>query len=156
MTTALNLQPETVAMPERRIIGLMRRYTMATRQAIPGQWADYDAEAGQRPGPMPEAWYGVCANFGPEGDFDYLCGTEMQEGAVPEGWAAITLPAGNWAVFATMAHISAMPGMWEAIYRDWVGTGRITLREGPSVEHYPPAFNGATGMGGYAIWLPVQ
>jgi AraC family transcriptional regulator len=155
MSKALNLKPEIVAMPDRRIVGLLRRYTMETRAAIPGQWVEYNTEGYETPGAVPDAWYGVCANFGEDGGFDYLCGMEMPKGEVPQGLAAITLPSGNWARFATKAHISAMQDMWGEIYRDWMGQDRLTPRDGPSTEFYPVEFDGQTGEGGYEIWLPV-
>lgn len=155
MSDSLNLKPEIFEMSERRIVGLMRRYTMETRAAIPGQWGDYHAAGGDPAGAVPDAWYGVCANFGEDGGFDYLCGVELPRGAVPAGYAAIMLPAGRWARFATGAHIGRIGDVWSEIYGDWMGGDRLMPREGPSTEFYPPAFDGATGMGGYEIWLPV-
>jgi AraC family transcriptional regulator len=153
MGKGLNLQPEIVVMPDMRIVGVLRRYTMETRGAIPAQWAEFDAVEPVE-GAVPDAWYGVCANIGDDGGFDYLCGVELAKGEVPQGLAVITLPGGRWARFATKAHVSAMQDMWEEIYSDWIGKG-LTPREGPSVEFYPPAFDGATGEGGYEIRVPV-
>jgi AraC family transcriptional regulator len=155
MGKSLNLNPDIVEMPDRRIVGLLRRYTMETRSAIPGQWADYNTGTYDTSGPEPEGWYGVCANFGEDGSFDYLCGVEMEKGEVPQGFAAITLPGGRWAIFATKAHISSIGDLWSEIYRDWMGQDRLTPRDGPSTEFYPLAFDGKTGEGGYAIWVPV-
>jgi AraC family transcriptional regulator len=155
MGEGLGLKPEILAMPDRRIVGPLKRYTMETRSGIPGQWAEYNAEGVELSGAVPGAWYGVCANFGEDGGFDYLCGAELPQGAVPEGWATITLPAGNWARFATKAHISAMQDMWGEIFRDWMGGDRLVPRDGPSAEFYPASFNGMTGEGGYEIWVPV-
>ena len=151
----LNLTPVIETMPERRIVGLRRRYTMETRMAIPGQWAEYNGGGHELSDAVPDAWYGVCADFGEDGSFDYLCGQEAPRAAVPAGWSAITLPAGRWARFATTAHISAMQEMWGEIYREWMGKDRMTPRDGPSTEYYPASFDGATGEGGYEIWVPV-
>lgn len=155
MNTSLNLKPEVVTMPERRIVGLLQRYTMETRAAIPAQWAAYNAAGGDVPGAVPDAWYGVCANFGEDGSFDYLCGVEVPKGGVPAGMAMIALPAGRWARFATQAHISAIGDVWSEIYRDWMGQDRLTPRDGPSTEFYPASFDGTTGEGGFEIWVPV-
>jgi AraC family transcriptional regulator len=155
MSESLNLKPEIFEMPERRIVGLMRRYTMDSRAAIPGQWVDYDAAGGDPAGAVPGGWYGVCANFAEDGSFDYLCGVALPKGAVPAGYGAIMLPAGRWARFATAAHIGRIGDVWSEIYRDWMGGDRLVPRDGPSTEFYPPEFDGATGMGGYEIWLPV-
>lgn len=157
MTDTMTLTPPTIAaMPDRRIAGTRRRFTIATRAAIPGHWADHMAAGQSQPGADPLRWYGVCASFDEDGGFDYIVGQEAVSGqALPAGWVTITLPAGNWARFRTTDHISSMGAMWDAIYRDWIGSDRLTPRDGPSVEYYPPEFDGATGRGGYEIWMPV-
>jgi AraC family transcriptional regulator len=156
MAPVTRLAPPVIEeMPERRILGPLRRYDMQTRQGIPGQWADYNMADVKAEGAVPDCWYGVCANFGEGGTFDYLCGQEVPNGAVPAGWSALTLPAGRWARFVEAGHISLMQDVWGEIYREWMGRPGLTPRDAPSVEVYPLAFNGATGEGGFEIWMPV-
>ena len=156
MSQAPRLAPPYVeAMPERRILGPMRRYTMATRGGIPGQWAAYNMDGIQSPGAVPERWYGVCANVGVDGDFDYLCGMEVPHGPVPDAWAALILPAGGWARFCEAGHISNMNSVWGEIFGHWMGREGLIPRDGPVAEFYPLSFNGQTGEGGFEIWMPV-
>jgi AraC family transcriptional regulator len=156
MTPVTRLAPPVIEeMPERRVLGPLVRYTMETRHGIPGQWADYSRAGIEAAGAVPYRWYGVCANFGEGGSFDYLCGMEVPTGAVPAGWAALTLPAGRWARFVEKGHISLMQDMWAEIYREWMGQKGLVPRDGLGVEYYPVEFDGATGEGGFEIWMPV-
>ncbi len=142
-------RPVVEAMPDRRIAGLLRRYTLETRFKIPQQWDDYNASA-KTPGKEPDGWYGVCRDE--DAGFCYLCGIE---GKPAKGQGEITLPAGRWARFATTAHLSRMGDVWEELHRDWMGRPDLPQRDGPLVEFYPPAFNGKTGEGGFEIWVPL-
>ena len=152
-STPMFPKPEVESMPERRLRGLMRRYTMETRAAIPGQWADYNATVPE-PVPLPSGWFGICRGVGDQGDFDYLCGVDQVEGG--EGPDAITLPAGRYARFATNAHISTMQAAWAEIVGYWMGQPGLSPASGPQAEFYPPAFDGQTGEGGYEIWIPLE
>jgi AraC family transcriptional regulator len=149
------LPPKIEVMPDRRIVGLSRRYTMETRRAIPAQWGDYNEAGFEIDGAVPDAWYGVCTSSGPGGDFDYLCGQEAPRGAVPKGWSAVVLPAGRWARFVEPGHISRMDAVWSEIFGQWMGQEGLAPREGPFVEFYPLSFDGMTGEGGFEIWMPV-
>jgi predicted transcriptional regulator YdeE len=48
-----------------------------------------------------------------------------------------------------------MQAAWAEIYDDWLKRPEFPPRPGPSVEYYPPQFNGMTGEGGFEIWVPV-
>jgi AraC family transcriptional regulator len=52
--------------------------------------------------------------------------------------------------------IAEMPAVWAEIHGHWLQQPEWHPRPGPSVEYYPPAFDGATGQGGYEIWVPVE
>ena len=149
--------PKIEAMPERHFAGLMRRYDMQTRSAIPGQWRDYNQSEPLLKNVIPNAWYGVCYNFGADMSFDYLSGMEVTDPAgLPQGVASVTIPAGAYARFATKGHISTMPAIWGEIFQDWLKRPDYRPRPGPSVEYYPPEFDGMTGDGGFEIWVPIE
>ena len=146
--------PKVEVMPQRQFAGLVRRYDMQTRGAIPAQWGDYNGMAAL-PYSVPDAWYGVCYNFGAGMSFDYLSGQEVTGVAdLPSGFAAVSI-IGAYARFATKGHISTMQAAWGEIHGDWLKRADYSPRHGPSVEFYPPAFNGMTGEGGWEIWVPV-
>ena len=157
MSTQRRLAAPTIeTMPERRLMGPMRRYTQQNRAAIPGQWADYNAADVQVSGAVPDVWYGACTGVGTAGDFDYLCGQEVPKGPVPAGWSVMTLPTGRWARFVEPGHITLMQSAWSEIFTDWMGSPGLTPRPGPITEVYPLAFDGQTGEGGFEIWMPVE
>ena len=84
-----------------------------------------------------------------------LCGQEVPAGAgLPQGFGEVAI-AGRYARFATMAHISAMQAVWGEVYGQWLSRPDFHGRSGPSVEYYPPAFDGMTGDGGYEVWVPI-
>jgi AraC family transcriptional regulator len=149
--------PATETMPARLFAGLSKRYTMETRFEIPAQWGEYDAQGHQSDHVIPDNWYGVCYNFSDDHSFDYLCGQEVTARTpLPQGWTHVALTPGRFARFATKGHISTMTQMWSEIYEDWLTRPDLKPRPGPSVEFYPAEFDGATGEGGFEIWVPVE
>lgn len=149
--------PKIEMMLTRRFAGPVQRYNMQTRSNIPAQWAAYNDADIRVPGAVPDDYYGIVFNFSEEeGSFDYMCGQEVPASAVlPEGFKAVTL-SGRVARFASAGHISTMSAVWEEIYGNWLTRPELRPRPGPSVEYYPPAFNGMTGDGGFEIWIAVE
>ena len=150
--------PQLQSMPDRHFAGPARSYDMTTRSQIPAQWQDYN-----RPGPRPEsldpaAYYGLSFNVAPDmSRFDYLCGQEVSAAVVlPEGVQRVTAPGGLWARFATKGHISTMQSAIEELYGHWARQPGLSPRAAPSIEYYPPQFDGMSGNGGYELWLPVN
>lgn len=147
--------PVVEPLPTFRVAGPLRRYTMQTRGEIPSQWADYNKAGIELAGVVPDRWYGVIANSGPDMSFDYICGMETLDTKVPNGWTVITLQSGRWARFREPGHITRMPSVWSEIFAHWMGLPELTPRDAPFLEYYPSAFDGQTGHGGFEIWMPV-
>ena len=149
--------PKLETMPTRRFAGPVQRYNMQTRSAIPAQWVAYNDAAERVPGAGLDDYYGLVFNFSEEeGSFDYMCGQEVPAGvALPAGFSAVTI-AGRYARFATKGHISTMNAVWQEVYGNWLGKPDLRPRPGPSVEYYPPEFDGMTGEGGFEIWVAVE
>jgi len=149
-------QPERMEMETRRIAGRNARYVMGQVQGIPAQWAAYNAEGQSGAEVVPEAWYGLCHDVQGE-RFGYLCGMELAPGgkAAP-GQVVVTLPGGAWARFRVADGIDQMQAVWAEVFGHWLKQPDWRSRPGPSVEYYPPAFNGETGQGGYEIWVPIE
>ena len=154
--TGLLHAPKIEAMPTRRFAGVVQRCDMQSRAQIPGQWQDYNSTGTRVAGAVPGDYYGVVFNHSDDrGQFDYLCGQEVPAGAgLPQGFGEVAI-AGRYARFATMAHISAMQAVWGEVYGQWLSRPDFHGRPGPSVEYYPPAFDGMTGDGGYEVWVPI-
>lgn len=145
--------PKIEMMPSRRFAGPVQRYDMQTRAQIPAQWAAFNADGTHGPG----EYYGVVFNFSEDaGTFDYLCGQEVSTtGPLPAGCKSVTVN-GPYARFVTKGHISTMSAVWNEVYSHWMTRPEYRPRPAPSVEYYPPAFDGATGAGGFEVWLPIE
>ena len=157
MTTRLFAGPKIEHLPARSFCGPVARYDMTTRSAIPAQWQAYNDADLRAPSPAPEEYFGIVFNFdAAKGSFDYMCGQELTKGAtLPEGFKVLQVPAGPWAKFITQDHISTMQNAWGEVMGHWLGQPGCIPREGPTMEFYPPEFDGETGTGGYQIWMPV-
>jgi AraC family transcriptional regulator len=149
--------PKIEVFAQRRFAGPVRRYNMTNRSAIPAQWADYNNVGTRVVGAVPDNYYGLCFNFSEEeGSFDYMCGQEVPaRAALPGGFSATTLQ-GRYARFDTKGHISTMSAVWAEVFGTWLQQPGLRPRPGPSVEYYPPEFNGMTGDGGFEIWVAVE
>lgn len=150
-------RPRIERKPARIYAGPVQHYDMQTRSAIPAQWQSYNEVGLRAPTPAEDDYYGVVFNFSQAtGMFDYMCGQVLTaDAALPDGFSSLKVAAGNWACFATTGHISTMPAAWGEIMGHWLTQPGCTAREGPSIEFYPPSFDGMTGNGGYEIWMPV-
>lgn len=106
---------------------------------------------------MPDDYYGLCYNFSEDdGSFDYVCGQEVPAGAnLPSGFAVVTI-AGRYGRFASKGHISTMNAVWQEIHANRLSRPDLKRRPGPSVEYYPPQFDGLTGEGGFEVWVAVE
>jgi AraC family transcriptional regulator len=149
--------PRIEFMPAQVFAGPVQRYDMQTRGEIPAQWDAYNAANLRAPSPSAEDYFALVFNFdAATGAFDYMCGQVLTPGAaLPKGFQSLTVAAGNWARFGTGGHISTMNDAWGEVMGHWMAQPGCTPREGPSMEYYPPAFDGMTGEGGYEIWMPV-
>jgi AraC family transcriptional regulator len=79
-TTAVRLQePRIVEGKSLLIAGLKRSYTHETSAGIPAQWQDFGPHVGHVPGQVNGRAYGVLTNGDDEGNYDYLCGVEVNE-----------------------------------------------------------------------------
>ncbi|MEO8243261.1 MAG: AraC family transcriptional regulator [bacterium] len=150
-------QPTLQTLKSMRIAGLSRNYDMQTRVKIPAQWVDYNEDGTRVPGVASDDYYGVVYNFSDDmATFDYICGQETPANAtLPNGFSAVTI-SGRYARFVSKGHISTINAAWAEVYSDWLSRPDFKPRRGPSVEYYPPAFNGMTGEGGYELWVPLE
>ena len=86
------------------IAGTSERYNFHDVAGIPGQWRRFGPQMGSIPGQVDHKGYGVCSRFDGEGNFDYICGVEVESfGALPQEWARIRLGPQRYAVFSQFA-----------------------------------------------------
>lgn len=73
----------------------------------------------------------------PSGECRYLAGVVFAQDVEPEGEMTVeVLPAGKWAVFTHKGPYEMLGEAWNAVYRDWLPTSGVTLRDTPPFEAY--------------------
>ncbi len=143
--------------PAMVIVGLNAHYNGETSRNIPAQWARFAPHIGKVPGQIGHTSYGVCWNFQPDGEFDYLSGVEVSEGAsLPDGFTQVRLSPQRYAVFIHRKHVSAIPETIAAIWGKWLPNSGHQAAEAPAFERYTEEFDPQTGMGGTEIWVALK
>ena len=136
------------------IAGLGARYLASNSAGIPSQWQRLEQDARTR-SKRPYS-YGVCFNQDDEGNFDYLCGYEVQNfSAVPSDFTRLRLARRPYAVVRHTGHIGSIPLTWRAFLETWLPASGLVAADAPDFERYDAAFDPLTGMGGVEIWVPL-
>ena len=106
----VNLQtPRTVEGKAMLIAGIGARYNCATNKAIPSQWQQFNAYAGNVSGQVGDIHYGVCCNSDEENNFDYIAGMEFTDFSdLPDEFSRVRIPAQRYLVFTHRDHISSI------------------------------------------------
>ncbi|MBI2422537.1 MAG: AraC family transcriptional regulator [Candidatus Hydrogenedentes bacterium] len=126
-------------------------------EGIPKQWARFAPHRTQIPGAIAELAHGVCYNFDGQGAFDYLSGVEIVgHETLPGKYAFLQIAAQRYAIFSYPGPIADIRSVMSAIFANWMPASGHQPAEAPMLECYSPAFDAATGLGGFQIWLPIQ
>ena len=157
-TFIANLKPARFENGKRLLVaGLSQRYTCETSAGIPAQWQRFLPYFCKLPGQIGKTAYGVCYNADEAGDFDYLSGVEIADGAaVPTEFTRVRVPGQRYAVFEHRDHISTIRGTWNTIWNKWFPESGHQAADGPNFERYSEEFDSVTGMGGLEIWVPIK
>jgi AraC family transcriptional regulator len=125
--------------------------------AIPALWQRFGAYIGNIPGQVGRVAYGVLRRNDETGAVDYIAGVEVSgTDDLPAEFTIVDIAARHYAAFSQPEHISAIRGVWMAIWNRWLpGSGYEAVRA-PDFERYPECFDPRTGNGGFEIWLPVK
>ncbi|KYO57033.1 AraC family transcriptional regulator [Tistrella mobilis] len=149
--------PRTERLGPLRVAGLSGHYDLSTIGTIPALWQRLVMEYEPLPGRLDGVSLGVCYGGDPEGGLDYLAGAEVAGfDGLPEELTRLELPARSYLVFAWPGHISEIRNLVHTIWNHWLPTHCVTPARAPDFERYPESFDGATGDGGYEIWIPLD
>lgn len=139
------------------IAGLGERYSCQSSGGIPSQWQRFVPELGHIGGQIGKTAYGVCWNGDEAGNFDYVCGVEVERFAgIPADWQCVRIPEQTYAVFKQPGHISLIRATWNTIWNDWLPTSGYEIADAPDFERYGEEFSSFAGTGGFEIWIPVR
>ena len=117
-----NLPPPRFEDGKRLLVaGVGERYTCETSAGIPAQWQRFVPYLGEVPGQIGRVAYGVRYNFDDSGNFDYLCGVEVEDFSnLPPQWARVRLAQRRYAVFSHREHVSTIRRTWNTIWNKWL------------------------------------
>ncbi|TMW72893.1 AraC family transcriptional regulator [Alteribacter natronophilus] len=144
------------------VAGIKKRMTLennAQQTEIPKLWGKVNADGtseqlfrlnqGQIDGVL-----GVCIDQGNQ-EMDYWVATEY-EGALPEQFDQLTIPASTWAVFEVHGPMpDAMQKAWEQIMSEWFPSSSYEHAGTPDFEKYTDEDPACPDL--YSeIWIPVK
>ena len=137
------------------IAGLRGRFDQDSVSGIPLLWQQFGPWFGSVPRQIGHEAYGVCYDYGDNGQFDYLCGVAVAGLAdLPGELRGVEMPKRAYLVFTHQGHVSGLHGTWRAILDSWLPTSGYRMTDEPTFEKYGADFNPATGMGRIEIWIP--
>jgi AraC family transcriptional regulator len=149
--------PRFVDHPPLLLAGIAERYRCDASAGIPGQWQRFMPQLGHIPQKVGRVAYGVNFNGDESGDFDYLCGVEVRDfGSPPATLQRLRIRAQRYAVFTHAEHVSTIRRTHHTIWTVWLPTSGCSIVDAPFFERYDERFDGASGLGGVEIWLPVE
>jgi AraC family transcriptional regulator len=101
------------------------------------------------------AAYGISANMDMEtGDFDYIAGFEVTSAeGLPEGMAAIEVPAGKYAMLPTT--LPKIGETFQNAYGTWLPQAGYQPTGGPEIELYDEQFDPQDPNSEFAVYIPV-
>jgi AraC family transcriptional regulator len=157
-TLLINLKPSRFENGERLLIaGLGGRYMCEGSAGIPSQWQRFLPHLGQIPGQLGRITYGVCYNSDDAGNFDYVCGVEVNDfSRLPADWSRVRIPEQKYAIFCQREHISTIRSTWNTIWNNWLPESGYEAVDAPDFERYGDDFDSVTGTGGFEVWIPIK
>ena len=157
-TLLINLKPSRFENGERLLIaGLGGRYMCEGSAGIPSQWQRFLPHLGQIPGRLGRITYGVCYNSDDAGNFDYVCGVEVNDfSRLPADWSRVRIPEQKYAIFCQREHISTIRSTWNTIWNNWLPESGYEAVDAPDFERYGDDFDSVTGTGGFEVWIPIK
>lgn len=138
-----------------RVTGLSVRCTFENNAGIPKLWNDFNERGGEIPSPVPNVFYGVCCDMEPDGHFRYVAGIESKATHVPDGFDAVDFPAGRYAVFKHVGHISDFNKTAYTIWNKALPDAGLKPAKLPDFEVYDDRFDPKTDSGTVEIWIPL-
>ncbi|WP_133486104.1 GyrI-like domain-containing protein [Aliiroseovarius marinus] len=149
---------ELVLAPSRIVAGRSGRFSMDTRNQIPGLWQQFFTDPPEIENVIEGAFYGVSYGMTPSGAFDYAVGLEVPstDEALPEGCCHVTLSEGDYLVLRTFGPVAELPQQFDRVFSELIPAKSLVPREGAVFERYPHDERNTPEAMAYEIWAPVQ
>lgn len=146
-----------VEFPAMRMVGLRCHIAQGRMAAIPAHWQLFNRHIGHIPDEVQGTAYGICLDADAEGGIDYAAAVEVgRTDDMPPDLSRIDIPAGRHAVFHHAGNVATIQNTIGAIFAHWVPRAAVRVAARPVLEVYGPAFDPATGEGGFEIRVPLD
>lgn len=162
------MQPTFIELPEKHVVGLGTRFisVMSPEQnnflVIPKLWDQFIKRVDEIRDRKGYHTYGLCealpkelARTHKDELFYIACAEVTSLDQVPTGMLHRTLPAGRYACFTHKGSLSGLGQTMNFIYRSWLPSSGITLREAPHLELYDKRFDPHSEKSELDILLPT-
>lgn len=162
----INMQPIIKFVDEKKVVGMGTKFISIlspdnNQTVIPALWCQYLPRSQEIKSRISYADLGVCFEPGGEKSHPdecfYVAGTEVKNAdEVPEGMMAMTIPAGQYAVFTHKGSIDKLGFTMKYIYGSWLPKSGHKLRDAPDMEIYDQRFKPASEDSELDVYIPIQ
>ncbi|AXE35633.1 MerR family transcriptional regulator [Chromobacterium phragmitis] len=130
--------PEIVILPAFRVVGLA--WSPQDEDDIPALWQRFLQREHEIADARPGGSYGLCQPL-PDGGWRYLAALQSPPDApVPDGMAAVEVPAQRYARFRHVGPVSGLPATFQAIHGSWLLAAGLEAAEGIEFEFMDERF----------------
>ncbi|OQS11026.1 MerR family transcriptional regulator [Chromobacterium violaceum] len=130
--------PDIVALPTFRVVGLA--WSPQDEGDIPAMWQRFLEREHEIADARPGSSYGLCQPL-PDGGWRYLAALQTAPDApVPDGMAAVDVPAQRYARFRHVGPVSGLSATFQAIHGSWLPAAGLEAMEGIEFEYMDARF----------------
>lgn len=140
------------------VVGMQVRCVLPDVSAIPPLWERFIRRKDEVDARIEDATYGVCADDSASGRPGFLYTAAIgvaEQGRVPQGMVAFTVPGGTFAVFVHRGPISAFGATVQALWQRWLPASGLKPTGAPDFELYDARYKGEAPDSVVEIWVPV-
>jgi AraC family transcriptional regulator len=163
----INMQPVIKFVEEKKVIGMGTKFISTlspdhnNERVIPALWGRYVPRSQEIKSRLGYTDLGVCLRevgekSHPDECFYMACAEVKSIDKIPEGMMAMTIPAGNYAVFTHKGLIEKLSFTMKYIYGSWLPKSGKKLRDAPDLEIYDLRFKPDSEESELDIYIPVQ
>lgn len=165
----INMEPALKFVNEKKVIGMGTRFISAlspdrnNNTVIPYLWGKYNPRSQEikaRLGPV-DMGIVICIEdekekSHPDECFYMACAEVKSTADIPQGMMAMTIPAGNYAVFTHKGTVDKISLTMKYIYGSWLPKSGKKLREAPEIEIYDQRFKPGSEDSEFDIYIPIH
>ncbi|WP_434630854.1 MerR family transcriptional regulator [Chromobacterium sp. CV08] len=130
--------PDIVTLPAFRVIGLA--WSPQDEGDIPSMWQRFLVREHEIADARPGSSYGLCQPL-PDGGWRYLAALQAEADApVPDGMAAVDVPAQRYARFRHVGPVDGLPATFRAIHGSWLPAAGLEPVDGIEFEYMDERF----------------